>query len=70
MLFWKFFAWIALAWAALFRRAGITIKTSARGDAEKPLQQSGPGWRLVSTKTYPGSAAESEKKDRSGDREG
>ena len=55
MVFWKFFAWIALGWAALFRRgSGIVLirKTRRDGDAEAE-RQSGPGWRRVSTTRVP-----------------
>lgn len=56
MRFWKIFAWIALAWALVMRRgAGILIRKAAPKEGEggpetePPEQNSGPGWRRVST---------------------
>ena len=56
MRFWKIFAWIALGWALVARRgAGVLIRkvSPEQGgegpDPEAPEQQSGPGWRRVST---------------------
>ncbi|MEM9598382.1 MAG: hypothetical protein AAGD06_29220 [Acidobacteriota bacterium] len=49
--FWKAFAWITFGWAlTALRGKGILIRRDPKNP--RPQKKSGPGWRLVSSKTY------------------